>query len=152
MSDPEYTTAAQLAAIRAKRAARADAASAASDAQALIDETAIDEIEERLGYGNVAALTVAHVPGLPTRLAVRAPKSGELKRYRDRLRPQKDRRNREIEPDAFGAAEELAEVCLVYPDKETYERLLVARPAAAMQLGVIASRLGSGKEEDAGKD
>jgi hypothetical protein len=76
------------------------------------------------------------------------PKPAEVKRYRSRIKP--DSKGRP--GDAVAAAEELAAVCRVYPDDDTYAALCEARPGIHVQLGVAAIQLAAGQAEDQGKD
>lgn len=137
--------------VEARREARKAAQRKAADDQLALDLEAIDAIETQLGDGNVAVVRLPYAPGLPAAAAVRCPKPAELKRFRDRVSPQKDSRNREVQPDTAKAAEELAAVCLVYPEREAYEQLCAARPGLAAQLGGAAVKLAVGAEEAEGK-
>lgn len=141
-----------LAAIEAKRAERKAATEREANAQLAQDLEAIDALEATLGDSNVAVIRVPYSKGLPAAAAVRCPKPLEMKRFRDRVRPQKDNRNREIEPDHQAAADELVALCRVYPaDAETYERLCAARPGLSGQLAKEAIKLAVGAEESEGK-
>jgi hypothetical protein len=137
--------------VQARRRARKDAARKADDDAFAADLEAIDALEESLGDANVDAVRVAYTPGLPAAAAVRCPTPVQFKRYRDRITPRKDARNRDVEPDPYAAAEELAAVCLVYPDKDVYKQMCAARPGLASQLGAAAVRLAVGAEADEGK-
>lgn len=141
-----------LEAIEEKRAARKAAAEAARDEQLWRDLSAIDAIEVELGDSNVAVLRLPYAKDLPAAVAVRAPSTAEMKRYRDRVRPSKDGRNRDVQPDQVKPAEELGATCRVYPADETAFGLLCeARPGLLVQMGVRALELGSAREESEGK-
>lgn len=130
-----------------RRAARKAEALKARNAQRVIDLDAIDALEVEHGDSNVGVINLPYSAGLPTCAAVRAPKPAELKRFRTRVTPkhEKDR------PDSGAAAEELAAVCVIFPDAETYARLCTARPGLAVQLGSKAVDLATGKVEAEGK-
>jgi hypothetical protein len=130
-----------------RRAERKAAANPARDAQRAIDLDTINELEITHGDSNVGVLNLPYSAGLPTIAAVRVPKPAEIKRYRVRITPkhEKDR------PDTAAAAEELAAVCVIYPDAEAYAALCAARPALAVQLGSKAVDLATGKAEAEGK-
>jgi hypothetical protein len=136
-----------LEAIEARRAARKEALQQAHDAQRVKDLEAIDALEIEHGDSNIATLEVPYTPDLPTMIAVRCPKPVEVKRYRDRVKPKKDG----SPGDSLGGALELAAVCRVYPDADTYAALLEARPGVDAQLGLLAIQLSAGKAEAAGK-
>ncbi len=150
-NEPQLTP---LQAAEAKREARKAKASAAHDAQLATDLDAIDALEELHGDSNVAVVRLdvrGYVPGLPAAVAARCPKPGELKRFRDQTKPQKDGRNRDVQPDHIAAVELVAESCLVYPDAEVFAKLCAARPGLAAQLGKEAVGLAVGREESEGK-
>lgn len=115
--------------------------------QMAVDLEAVDALEIEHGDSNVATIEVPYQPGLPVLLACRAPKSVEIKRYRDRV---KERSNGKP-GDALGAAVELAACCRIYPSAELYAALLEVRPGLDTQLGVEALKLASGKAASEGK-
>ena len=141
-----------LAEIEAKRAEKRKASEAAHDAQAAIDLVAIDALEDEHGFENVAVMALPFLEkGLPVRVAVKAPTQPLMKRYRDRLKPGRDRRNNEVPGDAALAHEELGGACLIYPSPEVFAKLSEKRPALQGQLGVQAALLAAAKEESEGK-
>jgi hypothetical protein len=138
--------------IEARRAAKRKASEAAHDAQAAIDLVAIDALEDEHGFENVAVMALPFLAaGLPVRVAVKAPSPVLMKRYRDRLRPTRDRRNNEVPGDAALAHEELGGACLIYPTTDVFAKLAEQRPALQGQLGVQAALLAAAKEESEGK-
>jgi hypothetical protein len=144
--EPELTP---LEKAEARRADRKAEARKAHDAQKAIDLDAITDLETEHGDGNVSVIHLPFTAGLPTCVACRCPKIPEMKRYQARLKPKHEKDH----PDAVAAAEELAAICRIFPaDKETYEKLCASRPGIAVQLGVEAMRLGSGKVDAEGKD
>lgn len=141
-----------LEAVEAKRAARKAAAEACREVQLASDLDAIDSIEAERGDSNVAVIRLPYTRDLPAAVAVRVPSLAEMKRYRDRVRPSKDGRNRDVQPDQVQPAEEIGATCRVYPTDETVFRALCeARPGLLVQMGVRALELGSGREESEGK-
>lgn len=144
MTEPEKSP---LELAEAKRAERKAQARKAYEAQRVLDVEAIDALEAEHGDSSVGVINVPHTEGLPTCVAVRCPKPVELKRFRVRVTPKNDK----DKPDAAEAAAELAAVCRIYPDADTYARLCDARPGLATQLGSKAVDLATGKAESEGK-
>lgn len=133
--------------VRARRAEREAEETRLRDAQLAVDLTAIDELEATHGASNVKVIVLPYTKGLPAAAAVRTPKPAEVKRYRDRVKP--DRKGNP--PDYAEHGAELAAVCLLYPDKETYAKLCEARSGLPVQLGTAALELATGAESEAGK-
>jgi hypothetical protein len=136
-----------LAEVEAKRAERRAKADAARDEQKAKDLEAIMLLEDKHGESNIATVEIGHTPGLPVVLAVRCPSPVEVKRYRDTVKPKRDG----TPGDPLKAAQELAAVCLVYPDAEVYKAVLEARPGTDSPLGVEAIKLSTGRAEAEGK-
>jgi hypothetical protein len=149
----EETTNTRLAAIEARREARNKALDSQRDAQRAIDLEAVFELEEEYGASNIAVLEVPYTPGLPTLVAVRCASPTEVKRYRDGV---KEKANGKP-GDRIVAAELVASVCIVYPDRKSPEgqemlrQILEARPILLVQLGTAATNMGAGKAEAEGK-
>lgn len=138
--------------IEERRAAKRKASEESHDAQAAVDLAAIEALEDEHGFENVAVMSLPFLAvGLPVRVAVKAPSPGLLKRYRDRLKPTRDRRNNEVPGDALFANEELGGACLIYPAPDVFAKLSEFRPALQGQLGVQAASLAHAKEESEGK-
>jgi hypothetical protein len=135
----------------ARREARREVAAKARDEQKAHDLEALEPLEDEHGVHSISVLHVPHTVGLPTLAAVRTPSPPEMKRYQSRIKPHETRHGKPVTPDYAEAASELASVCLVYPDADTYERLCTARPGLAVQLGVAAVKLSTGQAEDEGK-
>lgn len=133
--------------VKARREARKAELRAKRDAQLAADLEAVDALEVEHGDSNIATLEIEYVPGLPVMVAVRCPKTHELKRYRDTVKTKRDGSL----GDPIDAAIKVAAVCLVYPDKETFGRVIEARPGVDVQLGLAALKLASAKAEDEGK-
>jgi hypothetical protein len=117
---------------------------AAREAQELVDVLAVTDLETEHGDESVTVLDVPFTPGKPTKIAARLPTSHEMKRYRARVKGK--------DPDAVAAAEEIADVVRIYPDKETFDALCAERSGIKAQLGVAALRLGAARSESEGKD
>lgn len=131
----------------ARRAARKAELEAQRKAQHEIDIEALDALEVEHGDSSVEAINVPFTPGLPTMVIVRAPKQVELKRYRDMVKP---RKNGE-QGDSVAAAEALASLCLLYPDRETFAKICDARPGVHAQSGATAIQLAVGKSSEEAK-
>jgi hypothetical protein len=147
LSDVEKQEQTALEKIEAKRAARKAALKQAEETQKAKDLEAVFNLECQLGDSNVGVMHVPYVEGLPTLIAVRAPRPVELKRFRQTVAPKDPKQA----VDAADAAEALAHVCREYPEPEVYQSMLAARPGLGAQLGALAIKLGTGVEEREGK-
>lgn len=134
--------------IQARRDARAKEVAEARETQLGADLEAIEALEIAEGYTNISAIEIPFTPGFPVKLAVRTPEPKHLKRYRDTVKPKADGRP----GDPVLAAQQLAAVCLAYPDKETYQALLEKRAGIDVALGVAAVKLATAQEEEKGKE
>lgn len=134
--------------IEARRAERKAADARAAEEQRATDLEAIDALEVEHGDSNIDTLRVPFTPGLPTLVACRCPSSPEMKRFRSRVKPTKG----DKPVDYVAPTEELALTCLVYPDRETFEKVCEARPGLMMQVGTAALKLGTAEADAAGKD
>ncbi len=131
----------------AKRATRKAEVQKLHDARLALDLEAINELEITHGDSNVAVIRLPYTEGLPAAVACRCPKPAEVKRFRHQITP----KHPKDQPDTIAAAEMLAGACLIYPDRETYDRLCLARPGLAGQLSGEAMKLATGKDETEGK-
>lgn len=145
MSEPK-TTADKILEIETRRADRVKANDAKRAEQHLADLGAIEELEIELGEGAVAIVEIPeYTPGCVTMVAARAPNTAEVKRYRFMAADKPGKRNDVVPGDAVGAAEQLADTCLKYPDPEAFEKVCLARPGLKAQLGTFAVQLVLGK-------
>lgn len=134
-----------------RRAARKAELAQRYEAQRETDLEALDALEVEYGDSNVAAVHLPAdrwVPDLPTLAVARCPKPAEVKRYRDTTAKAHGSGDIRAVTDA---AEQIASTCLVYPEKDTYERLREARPGIHVQLGRFAIDLVMGSSEEQGK-
>jgi hypothetical protein len=130
---------------KARLDAQAAEAQEARDDQEATDLEALYEAKIEHGLEAVVAVAVPHTPGLPLMAIVRRPKPIEHKRFTD-LVSKKDAAS----PEYMKAAEQLAAICLVYPEKEVYAKMCDAFPGLKVPLGVAAANLAAGKaREDA---
>lgn len=142
----------RLAEIEKRRAARKAEADAAELEQEITDLEAIDALEAQHGYNSVSVLRVPFLAeGLPVRVAVRTPLPVEIKRFRDTLKPRKDRRGNDVQGDNVLANEQLGAACLIYPAPDVLAKLCEKRPALLSQLGQVATVLSVASEEESGK-
>jgi hypothetical protein len=130
----------------AKRAKRKADLAEKREAQYAIDLAALDAAEVEHGDSNVTVQHISFEPGLPTLCVARMPSDGETKRYRARLRPPDGKMG-----DPVQAAIEISASTVVYPDKETFEKMCAARPNLAVDLGAAAANLTRGREAAEGK-
>lgn len=140
-SDPT----ASIADLERRRAERKAANGQLRTEQYARDLLALDALEEELGDGRVAPLELSFfTPGLPTFVVVRAPDEVSYRRFRDMVRNSKG--------TAHGkAADMLADVCVAYPDADTYKKLRDAYPGVHDSVAVQAIRLTEGKAAEEGK-
>lgn len=142
----EKTTAEKIAEIELRRTERKKANDAKRDEQQIIDLEAIEELEIELGEGAVAIVEIPEfTPGCVTMVAARSPNTAEVKRYRFMASDKPGKRNDVVPGDAVGAAEQLAETCLKYPDAEAFDKVCAERPGLKAQLGTFAVQLVLGK-------
>jgi hypothetical protein len=130
--------------IEEKRAARKAELAKAELKQRIKDLQAIDELEILHGDNNIAVLRVKYVPGLPTLVAVRAPKDVETKRFRARVKSgDKDQQT--------AAVAEVGETCLVYPSREEFAQLAKVRTNLSVDAGSSALDLSVSAKDAEGK-
>jgi hypothetical protein len=130
--------------IEARIAARKEKHEAGKLAQYEQDLEALDQLEAAYGYGKVARVNLnTWVDGFPTFVVVRAPKPIEFKRYQDQLADPKKH--------ASAAASALADVCVVYPEKDIWKSLCDELPAVRVMSGVAAVELSAAKAHAEGK-
>lgn len=134
------------AAIRAKRAARAEATSAKAAEQRATDLEAIYDLEDRYGETNISTIEIPYVDGLPVVCAVKTADEGAVKRYDHETKPKKGQ-----DPDRVAAAERVAAVCVVYPERDVFDQMCAARYVLKRQAGIAAIELATGAVEAEGK-
>lgn len=128
-----------------KRDERKAARAKAQAEQREIDMAALDALEIEHGDANVGYVEVPfEKPGQPTIVVFRVAKEVELKRFRARLKADAKA--------GVEAAEEVASLVLLYPEKDAYDAILVKRSGVHAQIGGGAIKLAVGKEVEAGKD
>lgn len=133
--------------IEAKRVARKEALALQYAEQKAKDLEAIDALEVEHGDSNIAFREIPFTPGLPVLCAVRTPTTFEVKRFRHRTTPKHEK----DKPDVHAAAEELTDVVVVYPSKETFAAMCAARPVIASQMAFVATALAAARDADEGK-
>lgn len=135
----------QLELHRKRRRELKDGVERSTKMRRLLDVKAIADIEEKYGPQNIEVREVAFIDAdTPILLAVRTPRSVEMKLYRDTV-------NAEENGGTTIAAQQLGEQCLVYPDNTTYQRMKEERNGITVQLGLAALALSSAGEERRGK-
>lgn len=131
--------------IEARRAARKAATELAREEQRVKDMEALDSLEIEHGDGRVVAIDLGFFdPGLPTFVVARMPAPIERKRYEDMC-------VRKTDGAALEAAKMLASVCVVYPDKDTYEKVKERCTGIHTTVALEAIQLGAGKRREEGK-
>ncbi len=150
MSDKK-TAAERLAEVHARAAERKAESDEAFTEQRILDLEACEAEEARLGASvPTKKVDVVWSPGLPTLVMVRCPLKQELTRYRT------DLKLKDGAPDpksATDAAELLAAVCVVYPDRkgDVWKALCEARPGVAAGAGSAAISLAVASAQEEGK-
>ncbi len=129
--------------IKAKLSAQADERESAKADQEATDLEALFEARAEHGVEAVQAVKIPFEPGLPLLAIARRPSPVEFKRFRSRC-TKKDAGS----PEYVAAAEELADTCRVYPDADTFAKMLAVCPGVKAALGTAAIVLGSAKEAD----
>jgi hypothetical protein len=127
-----------VATIEARRAERKAGIAKARAEQYGRDVVQVDRLEQELGDDRVAVLkTPSFVAGLPTVIVVKTPTKAQFARFRSQV--QKSKSNSE----AIGAAQQLlGDSCVIYPEREIYDRMLGEWPALQDNAGLEAIRLG----------
>ena len=139
--------AARVAAIEAKRAARKAASEAPRLEQLARDLEALDDAEVEHGDGRVARINLDFFePGLPTFVLARMPKQVEFKRFQDMSSAKKGG-----DGAATRAGNLLADGCRIYPDADTYKRVLERSPGVHANVAVECIKLAQGHAEEEGK-
>jgi hypothetical protein len=151
MSEAEPTApATKRAEIEKRRADRALAIDKGREAQIGDDLGAIDALEEAEGQSYRTMTSNGFKPGVPVKVAYRAPSSPEYKRYKDQVSRAASKNDAKARTEA---QELLATVCLVYPAPDTKEReaLLDAFPGTLISVAIECAKLAELKAEDEGK-
>jgi hypothetical protein len=135
--------------IEKRRADRKAAIAKARAAQYEKDLVEVDKLEVEHGDDRVSVLeTPSFVAGLPTLVVLKTPGEDYFKRYRGKVRRAR-KPNGQVDTVAIGdAADELAECCIVYPDRETYQRMKAEWPSIHDNVITEANRLGEAKGKD----
>lgn len=135
--------------IEKRRAERREAIAKARAAQYEKDLEQVDKLEAEHGDDRVEVLeTSSFVSGLPTLVVVKTPEEDYYKRYRDKVRRAR-KASGTADTVAIGAAQdELGLVCVVYPDRETYERMRKEWPSIHDNVGIAANKLGEAKGKE----
>jgi hypothetical protein len=126
--------------IKAKLSAQADARESAKADQEATDLEALFEARAEHGVEAVQAVKIPFEPGLPLLAVVRRPSPVEFKRFQSRC-TKKDAGS----PEYLSAAEELAEVCRVYPAADVFAKMLAVCPGLKVGLGTAAAALAQAK-------
>lgn len=132
---------------RAERRAKFDGERAKQEAA---DLEAIDKLEEAGGAPLSTMTANGFKPGVPVRIAFRAPNGIEYKRYCDQVA----RAQAKNDPAARIKAQELlAAVCLVYPETDSDARgaLMEAFPGTLISLAIEAAKIAELSSEEEGK-
>jgi len=135
--------------INRKRADRKAALAVQREVQELTDLQAVDTLECEYGDTGVAIIRVPYAPGRVTCAVVRTPKSIELKRYQDRVRP---RGSDGALGDTVKAASELGMACVVDPTGDSLASLVDSLPGLPTQFGVEALQISNGRAIVEGKE
>lgn len=151
MSEKDNEAQKRLQAIEDRRAERKAKLAEKAAEQLAIDLEAIDALEVQHGDSNVGTIEVPFTEeGVPVRVAVLAPPDVLVKRYQSRIKAKGDEK-----PDLAEAAKELGAASRIYPPKgegdEAFRKILKSRAGLEVQMGLVASKLASGRIVDEGK-
>lgn len=137
----------RIAAIQAQREALRDKARDAYEEQKAKDLEAVIDLESNYGPGRLRALYTKYcVDGLPVTIVVKVLESEYYKRHRDRIRG-RDQSRKDLR-DVSEALDELSRASVVYPDRETFAKMLEAFPQAIDSINVMVSKLCDLDEEE----
>lgn len=146
-SNKTLTPAERIQAIQARRDAARSKAAALFDEQKATDLEAIADLEDQYGAAKVHVLhTKYHVDGLPVSVAVRVLEPEFYKRHRDMIRGRNA--GRKDLKDVSEALDTLSRASVVYPDRDTFDKMLSAFPQALESLNVLVSSLSDLDEEE----
>lgn len=133
--------------VRERIAERRKLAKEKYEAQFALDLEAYDNLCVELGDAGVVKTDVErYVEGLPTLVVHRLPTPAEAKRFQQRVAPAGGKPG-----DQVGGANELAETCLKYPDRETYKKVCEHFTQINMRAANAAIQASEGKAVDEGK-
>lgn len=133
--------------VRERIAERRKLAKEKQDAQFAIDLEAYDNLcVERGDAGVVKTDVERYVDGLPTLVVHRLPTPAEAKRFQQRTVGVGNKPG-----DSVGAANELAEATLLYPDRETYKKICEHFTQINMAASNACIRASEGKSVEEGK-
>jgi hypothetical protein len=129
---------------RADRAAKLETDRAA---QELTDLEAIDKLEAESGESLHTMSANRFAPGVPYKVAFRAPTAAEYKRYVDQVA-----RAGKSSTEQVKARDMLAASCLVYPpDGDARKATLEAFPGLLVSVSIEAAKVAELRAEDEGK-
>jgi hypothetical protein len=113
------------------------------------DLDALDALEVEHGDGNVKQVNIkSWSPGIPTFVVVRMPSGIEFKRFQDTVKMTKDGKH----GDHIKGANQLADVCVVYPKGEDYSKVRESNPGVHIVAGTVASDMSAAEAKEEGKD
>ncbi len=142
----DKTPAQIVAELEAERVKRAKAVDERADAQRVTDLTAVMALEDTHGASGVKVIRLPYAAGLPTLIVVRRAQPVELKRYRDQ---QTLTKKNQVDLSAINrAAEMVADLAVVYPDKDTYALVRETFGGVHSQAGLEAIKLAEGKADE----
>lgn len=132
-SDPDK----MLEELKAARAERKEAARRAQVVQEVADLTALEELEAEHGVHALVQTPVEkQVPGLPMLVVSRVPRPPEIKRFRATVKAE--------DGEMHKARAELSDICLLYPEREVYDKLCTVYPSlkAVIADGLVVAAAG----------
>ena len=136
--------------------ARIDAKRAAHEArraaQELVDLEAYEQLIDEHGYDGLAKLSFPrYIENFPTFLLVKAAPGEYVQLHRDRITKGRRQKGGQVDTAvAIKAAEEVADACVVYPDKEIYLEIRAKYPTVHADAGAAALQLARAQEEELG--
>lgn len=136
--------------IEKRRAERRAKHTAGREEQTVIDLEAIDALEEARGEPLHTMTCNDFKPGVSVKIAFEAPTPVQYKRYCDQV----GKAQQKGDPDDRRKAQEtLAEVCWVYPAKDSDERkaMLKAFPGVLISLAIECAKVVELRNEEEGK-
>lgn len=132
--------------IAARRAARASKAKEDAKGRDLADLEALDELEEKLGIHAVRSVQTGAAPPLPGLVVVGMPKQ-EFKYWQDVVANPKAKFSEKNE-----AVRVLTDAAILYPDSETYQKIVDKHPGVPTSVHVETIKLAGLAVEEQGKE
>ena len=133
----------RLAERQAQREQRKEERAAKRAEQELVDLDALEELEAEHGMGAISQTPIDYVEGLPTVVYARTPTTAEMARFRATIKPKRDGKS----GDLAQAKADLADICLLYPERSVYDQMCDRFPSLKPLVGEACLVASSGRAD-----